>query len=62
MTDRAMHKANLFIESELWRLVKIRAAEREVTATQILNEALRAYLAPGTHTEPSRRTRKGGRT
>ncbi len=39
------HKANIFVEPDLWRAVKIRAAERGVTATAILNEALRAYFA-----------------
>jgi hypothetical protein len=48
-----LHKVNLFVEPELWRLVKIRAAEREVTA--ILNEALRLYFeAPAART-PHRR-------
>ncbi len=51
------HKANVFVEPELWRAVKIRAAERGVTATAILNEALRMYFeAPA---ERARRKAKG---
>jgi predicted DNA binding CopG/RHH family protein len=49
-------KVNLFVESELWRLVKIRAAERGVTATAILNEALRRYFEA-----PAKQPRKGAR-
>ena len=39
-----MHKVNLFVEPDLWRLVKIRAAETGVTATAVLNDALRRYF------------------
>ncbi len=57
MSEGEMHKVNLFIEPGLWRLVKIRAAERDVTATAILNEAIRAYFeAPA---ERVRRKAKG---
>jgi hypothetical protein len=55
-----MHKVNLFIEPELWRLVKIRAAETNLTATAVLNEALRRYFeAPAERAD--KRSRKGSR-
>ena len=60
MDERETHKVNLFIESDLWRLVKIRAAERGMTATTILNEALRRYFEAPTE-RIGRGPRKGAR-
>ena len=59
--ERETHKVNLFVESDLWRLVKIRAAERGVTATTILNEALRLYFEPATTGRAGRGRQKGAR-
>ena len=56
-----MHKVNLFVEPELWRLVKIRAAETNVTATAVLNEALRRYFEASTE-RAGKRSQKGART
>ncbi len=55
------HKVTLFIEPDLWRLVKIRAAERGVTATTILNEALRLYFEPAPTGRAGRSRQKGAR-
>ena len=55
-----MHKVNLFVEPDLWRLVKIRAAETGVTATAVLNEALRRYFEAPTE-RAATRSRKGVR-
>lgn len=56
-----MHKVNLFVEPELWRLVKIRAAETGLTATAVLNDALRRYFtAPAERA--GKRLPKGART
>jgi hypothetical protein len=55
-----MHKVNLFIEPELWRLVRIRAAETNSTATKVLNDVLRRYFeVPAERAD--KRSRKGAR-
>jgi hypothetical protein len=61
MAEREMHKVNLFIEPDLWRLVKIRAAERDLTATMVLNEILREYFKGAASQRASRQPQKGGR-
>ena len=55
-----MHKVNLFVDPELWRLVKIRAAQNSITATAVLNDALRRYFDAPTE-RAGKRSGKGSR-
>ncbi len=37
-------KTNLHVDPALWRALRVRAAEEDTTATELLNRAIAAYL------------------